>query len=125
MTKTEFQTTYEILGGKIKATPSGKNASFSWGASVTISCENVSERQDEKTNFINDISTDLDFKFKCSSDEEAGKLANYLKSKFQSKQPIYVQGNFYKTDNGSYVVSVSDDFKETLLSVDKEKSVKK
>ena len=88
LVKCQFNVTYELKDGEIKATTAGVlNNGRAYGASVRVTCTNIYEVVNEKTQFTNDIKQEVSFKIPCPDDLTAGKVEMYFKEKFKKYRP--------------------------------------
>lgn len=115
--KEEFKVNYEILQGcLIRSSNSGviQQTGLRYNASVRLSCRNVYEVFNEKTNFTDTKETNLTFKIPCVSDSDAGILAMSFKNYFKTNKSLIVTGSLPSYQNNEYSVNIDMSYDELM-----------
>lgn len=117
----DFQVSYEIAKGFIRATAGGANRGISWNPSVRIISTNIIEQdENEKTGFANTIKTELIFKIECPDDKTCGEIAKNIKDALSKSHPIYIKGLLPVTyESGTTEVKVLNPLSD-FLNLNKE-----
>ena len=97
--KSQFAVTYEIKDGDIKATSAGVMDGRPYGASVRVSCVNIFEVLNEKTQFTNTVKQEVFFKIPCPDDLTAGNVGRFFLQKFKNHETVVCMGGLPDRNN--------------------------
>lgn len=115
--KEEFKVNYEVFNScLVRSSGSGviQQTGLKYNASVRLSCRNVFETFNEKTNFNDTKETNLTFKIPCNSDSDAGMLAMSFKNYFKTNKSLIVTGSLPTFQNNEYSVNIDMSYDELM-----------
>lgn len=110
--QTQYNISYDVLGGVARATPAGNFNGLDYGASVRLTCKNFFTRKNEKTQSVDTIESELIFKINCNDNLQAGRISTFLQNKIIEQKVIKFQGGIPDQKNQVIVLNALSDFEE-------------
>ena len=108
--KHNFASIYDIKGGLIKTLAECTLNGKYYGSAVRITTRNLYQNLNKKTNFIDDIETEIIFRIPCSSDKDAGILAAHVREMFSNGKILRLSCDFIDNE----IVNIKESYDEIL-----------
>jgi len=94
ITERDFYSILDIKGGLIKTLAECTLDGKYYGSAVRITTRNLYQNLNKKTNFVDDIETEVIFRIPCLTDKDAGILAAHIRDIFSSGKILRLSCDF-------------------------------
>ena len=108
--KHNFAFIYDIKGGLIKTLAECTLDGKYYGSAVRITTRNLYQNLNKKTNFVDDIETEVVFRISCLSDKDAGILAAHIRNMFSNGKILRLSCDFIDNE----IVNIKESYDEIL-----------
>ena len=108
--KHNFASIYDIKGGLIKTLAECTLDGKYYGSAVKITTRNLYQNLNKKTNFVDDIETEVVFRISCLSDKDAGILAAHIRNMFSNGKILRLSCDFIDNE----IVNIKESYDEIL-----------
>ncbi|MBE9818756.1 hypothetical protein [Campylobacter concisus] len=109
-TERDFYSTFDIKGGLIKTLAECTLDGKYYNSAVRITTRNLYQNLNKKTNFVDDIETEIIFRIPCSSDKDAGILAAHVREMFSNGKILRLSCDFIDNE----IVNIKESYDEIL-----------
>lgn len=110
ITERDFYSIFDIKGGLIKTLAECTLDGKYYGSAVRITTRNLYQNLNKKTNFVDDIETEIIFRIPCSSDKDAGILAAHVRDMFSNGKILRLSCDFIDNE----IVNIKESYDEIL-----------
>ena len=108
--KRGFVSVFDIKGGLIKTLAECTLDGKYYNSAVRITTRNLYQNLNKKTNFVDDIETEIIFRIPCSSDKDAGILAAHVRDMFSNGKILRLSCDFIDNE----IVNIKESYDEIL-----------
>ena len=105
-----FVSVFDIKGGLIKTLAECTLDGKYYGSAVRITTRNLYQNLNKKTNFVDDIETEIIFRIPCPNDKDAGTLATHIRNMFSNSKILRLSCDFIDNE----IVSIKESYDEIL-----------
>ena len=110
ITERDFYSVFDIKGGIIKTLSECTLDGKYYGSTVRITTRNLYQNLNKKTNFVDDIETEVVFRIPCPNDKDAGILAAHIRNMFSNGKILRLSCDFIDNET----VNIKERYDEIL-----------